>query len=154
MRRIYQEIASRLTAIENCQRRLDAEESNDVAVAHASEWLDKHADVVNALVTLGPSGSGVDSGFSIDHDKTRRDRIVLTTAFHHMTETGMYDGWTDHEVIVTPTLEFGYELRVTGRNRNDIKDYLRELFAHWLDLKVEVTHPEDYVMPKIEIISE
>jgi len=147
VRPIYVELASRLAAIENCDRRLDAD-SDDYNTAI---WLDKHADVVIALIALGPSGSGVDSGFVVDYDKTRRDRIVLTTAFHHMDEHGGYDGWTDHQIVITPSLEFGTHMRVTGRDRNSIKDYLGELFDHWLNLKVDVTFPTNYSAPKVEI---
>jgi hypothetical protein len=45
-----------------------------------------------------------------------------------MTEGGMYDGWTEHTVVVTPSLAFGINIRITGRNRNDIKDYLHDVF--------------------------
>lgn len=45
-----------------------------------------------------------------------------------MDENGFYDGWTEHQVIITPDLQFGFNLRITGLNQNDIKDHLYELF--------------------------
>ncbi len=84
-----------------------------------------------------PSGSGVDNGTSLDLARSRPDRLIFATSFHHMTEHGMYDGWTEHEVIVIPlycAMEFS--IRVTGRNRNDIKEYLHELFRDALEAEV------------------
>lgn len=74
-----------------------------------------------------PSGSGVDNGTKINWEKTRKDRIVLTAPFHHMDEHGFYCGWTDHEIIITPAFD-GIDLKVTGRDKNGIKDYLADLF--------------------------
>lgn len=79
-----------------------------------------------------PSGSGIDRGTIIDRERSRPDRIVLVCSFHHMNEHGYYDGWTDHEVIVRPSLAWGFTLRVTGRDRNGIKDYLHDVYMHAL----------------------
>lgn len=98
------------------------------------EWSDRHEDRANAIIAdYMPSGSGFDTGTKLDWDKTRRDRIVLRTSFHHMAASGMYDGWTGHSVIVTPTFG-GFHVHVTGRNRNGIKDYIGDTFAQALDV--------------------
>lgn len=73
-----------------------------------------------------PSGGGFDSGTTIDLDKSTPNKLVFHTSFHHMTE-GMYDGWTEHTVTVTPTFQ-GVNIKVGGRDRDDIKDYIVELF--------------------------
>jgi hypothetical protein len=44
-----------------------------------------------------------------------------------MNGDGYYDGWTDHTVIVTPTFS-GIDITVTGRDKNDIKNYIGEVF--------------------------
>lgn len=72
-----------------------------------------------------PSGSGFDIGCTIDRDSNSQ-RVTIETAFHHMHESGMYDGWTEHKVILTPDLVRGFNIRVTGRNRNGIKDYIAD----------------------------
>ena len=51
----------------------------------------------------------------------------------YMNDGGMYDGWTDHSVIVTPDLASGFDLKVTGQDRNDIKDFIGEMFAELLN---------------------
>ncbi len=93
------------------------------------DWAKNHKENINQIVHLiFPSGSGFDSGTSFDFDSSKDDRLVFITDFHHMDEHGGYDGWTRHNVIVTPSLMFGFDLRITGKDRNDIKDYIHECF--------------------------
>lgn len=80
-----------------------------------------------------PSGSGFDSSTTIDREASRPGKtgiecVCFTTAFHHMDGHGGYDGWTEHSVYVTASLAFGINIRVTGKDRNDIKDYIAECF--------------------------
>jgi hypothetical protein len=86
-------------------------------------------DEINARL---PSGSGFNSGSEFLPCESRPDRLVFKTAFHHMDENGYYDGWTQHSVIVTPTFE-GFNIRVTGKNKNDIKDFIADCFHAVLD---------------------
>jgi hypothetical protein len=125
-RKLYQQIASTLQAIENCRK------------SGNTEWEGKHCDTLNSLVDDHmPSGSGIDNGTKLDDDSTP-NKLIFITAFHHMNDGGMYDGWTEHTVIVTPDLASGFDLRITGRDRNDIKDYLGELFYQVLDSDIEM----------------
>lgn len=114
---LYQEMASLLLAMQNCR------ESGNI------EWCNRHESRLLDLVKNHlPSGSGFDGGTSIDIDASSPDRLIFDTAFHHMNESGYYDGWTGHSVIVKPSLAFGFELRITGQDRNYIKDYIVECF--------------------------
>lgn len=74
-----------------------------------------------------PHGSGIDSGAEIDIDKSHAEKLVIHTGFHHMNTDGYYDVWTYHTIIVTPSFT-GVNLRITGPNRNDIKEYLHAVF--------------------------
>lgn len=101
-----------------------------------TEWLEKHRDRLHKLVsTHMPSGAGVDFGTKLDESSTQ-NRLVFTFSFHHMNENGYYDGWTEHTCVVTASLEWGVCLRITGRNRNDIKDYLHDTFDCCLTAEV------------------
>ena len=51
---------------------------------------------------------------------------AFTFGFHHGRH-GSYDGWTHHTAVVTPSFD-GINLRITGVNRNGIKQYLHDLF--------------------------
>ena len=114
---LYQSIASACQAIRNCQ------ESGNV------EWEGRWADYLDRIEKeCLPSGSGFDAGTTIDREKSGPDRLVFLTSFHHMNATGYYDGWTEHTVTIRPTFT-GPDIRVSGRNRNDVKDYIVDTFA-------------------------
>ena len=120
--KLYQVLASKLDAIENCKR------------LGNGEWVNRHTDDIAQLVAdYMPTGSGFDSGTDIDWQKSSVDKLVFTTSFHHMDENGSYCGWSDHNITVKPSLAFGYRLSISGRNVNDIKEYMYETFSFILD---------------------
>lgn len=85
-------------------------------------------EYLDSLIRDLPSGSGWDIGTRLDWDESTSQKLIFHGSFHHMSETGMYSGWTDHKIIVRPCLLFDFVVDVTGRNRNGIKDYLTDLF--------------------------
>ena len=117
-RKLYQEIASRVDARLTCER-----------VGNA-EWFQKHSDTVNELIAdFLPSGSGWDNGTKIDWDKSTDEKLVFFGSFHHMDENGSYNGWTEHTITVKASLMHGLRIQIGGRNRNDIAEYLHEMFG-------------------------
>lgn len=117
-RPLYQAIASALAAADNCRR------SGNV------EWRARHIERAESLAReYLPSGSGFDAGTIVDVEVSTADRLVFVTSFHHMTESGFYAGWTEHKVIATPSFVHGLALRITGRDRNQIKDYIADVFG-------------------------
>lgn len=116
MKNAIHHIASSFNAYQTCKRT-------------GNEWADRHEDTIEQIVKdIFPSGSGFDSGVKFNFDTSKDDRLVFDTSFHHLNENGYYDGWTDHQVIVSPSLIFGFDIRVTGKNQNDIKDYIAQTF--------------------------
>lgn len=96
------------------------------------EWYGKHYINLKKLCQMLPHGAGIDSttpeelcGF--DEGMSRSDKLVINCSFHHMNEDGYYDGWTDHRIIVTPSFN-GINIDVKGKNRNDIKGYLYDVY--------------------------
>lgn len=95
-----------------------------------------------------PSGSGFDSGttlctgecFKAGDPRPGPSRLVFETSFHHMNDIGYYTCWTEHKVYVTPAF-IGFDLNVTGRNKNGIKDYIGETFHYQLAGLVVVQMP-------------
>lgn len=124
-RPLYREIASILQAIKNCEK------------AGNAEWFDKHHERLTKLIDLLPSGSGIDHGTRIEESACKAEKLVFTLGFHHMNENGMYDGWTEHTLTVTPSFD-GIDMRFSGRNRNDIKDYLHDTYYFALTQEVEI----------------
>ncbi len=127
MAKVYQEIASKIQAMRNCFNHDNV------------EWFTRHSDAIDNIVRYYlPSGSGFDAGTQFDacaHVDDNRERLEFQTAFHHMHESGMYRGWTEHKVIVTPSFA-GFDLKVTGRDRNGIKDFIAECFHYALEQDV------------------
>lgn len=122
--RVYEELAARIVARQNC-------------IASNNDYRATHEETIDQLVKdFLPSGSGVDSGTQVNLDRSNGDRLVLEAGYHHMNDSGMYDGWTEHTITVTPSFIGRFDLRIDGRNRNGIKDYLAELFHTALDDRI------------------
>jgi hypothetical protein len=132
-RKVYQAIAESLLALRNCEIAVEG---------YKSEWIAKHRERIKTLCSAAlPHGSGFDNGSKLCFEHSKPERLVFETAFHHMNENGYYDGWTEHTVIVTPSLVFGFELRITGRNRNEIKDTIHECFHYALSANEDSPNP-------------
>ncbi len=103
-----------------------------------NRWVMKGVGTIQELCREHmPSGSGVDNGTKFDFGASKIDRLVFTAGFHHMNSHGFYTEWTQHQFIVTPSFS-GINIRITGRNRNDIKEYLHEVFHFALVQEVPV----------------
>lgn len=126
--KFYQFCASKLSAIRNCVSQAVIHASDSVENTRWLEMAESHRDALETAVkNFAPSGSGFDSGTILDEDASTDKKLVFRTAFHHMNETGYYDGWTWHTVIVRPAFD-GVLVSVGGRNRNDIKEYISDQF--------------------------
>jgi hypothetical protein len=147
-RYLYSELARRVQARRNCAQKLEKLNPNAVSATvemkdnewhQTFQWQDKHTETIQMLVKAHmPSGSGFDSGTKIDLERSHADKLVFTTAFHHMNENGYYDGRTEHTVTVTPSLADEFNIRISGRNRNDIKQVIYDSFD-W-ELRRDVTY--------------
>ena len=116
-RPLYQALAGKVSAYLNC-----------IASGNA-EWRARHQFVADYMVEEAmPSGSGFDSGTTLDWDASRSDKLVFKTAFHHMNDVGYYTRWTEHTVTVRADLCSGFTLLVGGKDHRDIKDYIAECF--------------------------
>ena len=94
----------------------------------ATEWFNRHSDTLQAIERdYLPHGSGIDNGVGIDVYGSNEEKIVLTLGYHHMNDGGYYDGWTEHKAIITPAFTGGLKIRITGRDRNQIKEYLHDV---------------------------
>ena len=121
--KVYQKIAGTYQAILNCQ-----EAKNGV-------WEEIHLDTILYIIEKHlPSGSGLDSGVSLDFDKSTPEKLVFDAPFHHMNDMGYYTKWSNHQVVVTPSLQFGFNLKITGKNENNVKEYLSDIFGYSFDL--------------------
>ena len=95
-------------------------------------------DCLERLTEFLPSGSGFDSGTTIDVGLSTPEKLVFQTSFHAMDEYGSYDGWTDHMVTAQPSFVLGVVIdEPDNDNPIDIMEYVAETFDESLRQKVE-----------------
>lgn len=102
------------------------------------DWFDKHEESIALLARDHlPSGSGFDSGTMVDLEKSTGGKLVFNTAFHHMDDGGGYDGWSNHTITIKPSLHLGFTMKIGGRDRKDIKNYIGDVFSNVLHREIE-----------------
>lgn len=126
IRPLYKQIAICLESLANC------------LASNNAEWRARwESNAEDLTLNFMPSGSGIDCGTKLDIDASlAQGKLVFTLSYHHMNENGMYDGWTEHKAIVSPSLAHGFELKITGRDRNQIKEYLHETLHFCLSKEI------------------
>ena len=100
----------------------------------SNEWKDKHEESINDMCKALPHGSGMDGLCEIRLNYCKKDKIVFFVEFHHMNQNGYYTNWTEHNIIITPSFIHGFDMQITGVNKNDIKDYLHQTFSEVFSL--------------------
>lgn len=127
MKKVYQAIASSFNAMLNCEK------------SGNSEWYEKHNDKINDICdNYMPHGSGFDSGTKFDFDKSKPEKLVFNIDYHHMDYNGYYDGWSEMTVTITPSLQFDFNMRITGlrrKNRFDM-DYMFDTINYCLNKEI------------------
>lgn len=103
-------------------------EAYRACLKRGNSFADQHLRTIETMCEDLPHGSGLDDGVKIDLDHSTGEKIVFTFGFHHMDDNGYYCGWTEHRLIVTPSLSFGFKLSITGKDRRQVKEYLYQLF--------------------------
>lgn len=119
---IVRRISAELARLANCEKALD--NGQDHHRVNRDDALAK----LDELQSLLPSGSGFDAGTQIDLERSTPEKIVFNTSFHHMDEAGFYSGWTEHTVTVRPSFLWDFDIHVSGRDKNGIKEYIAETF--------------------------
>lgn len=122
-RTLISAIARTVQALQSC------EESKNM------EWITKHSEKLDLLDTYLPHGSGIDTYCKVDREKSNFEKVYILCEFHHLNENGYYEGYTDHKIIVTPNFD-GIALNISGKNKNQIKDYLYDLFSYELQKEI------------------
>ena len=56
-------------------------------------------------------------------------KIVIGFSYQHYNDNGYHEGYTNHECRITAKFD-DFNIYISGRNKNDIKDYLHELFFY------------------------
>ena len=105
-----------------------------------AEWYPRWVIRLQSLYQLLPSGSGVDNGTQVRDVQSWK--LSLNVAFHHMDDSGMYDGWSNYVITVRPDWD-SVRINVSGPDRNGTKEYLAQLYHATLTSPVEVDETTD-----------
>lgn len=73
-----------------------------------------------------PGGSGFDLGTTIE--RVTDQNIVFWTAVHRMEPKGVYDGWTEHRVVVSPATGLVIHIDMSIANLNHVRDRIEKVF--------------------------
>lgn len=114
-------------------------------IAKNCEWLKTVNDSflsecenrIDKLEKMLPSGSGIDCGCKIDHKNSGIKKVVITFDYHFMNEDGYYDGWGSFKLTVLPRLDGNIDMKISGKDRNQVKDYFYDLFDTELNCLIE-----------------
>lgn len=129
--------AMKTTIIKHIARNLEWYRGLLASPEASEKWMGECLTRIYKLNKELPHGSGIDAGCEIDENRSTKNKIVISFGFHHMDENGMYDGWTNHDLIIRPDFD-GFKIKITGPDRNFIKDYLCSLFEHELQKEIEL----------------
>ena len=122
---LYIRIASAVQARLNCAEHPDTH----------SFWFGRWSERLEGYETEQlPSGSGIDCGTKINLDESTGERLVMTLSYHHMNESGMYDGWSEIQIVVAPSLIHDISLDITAIDAAQPEEDMELLFDYLGDL--------------------
>lgn len=129
MTKLYIALAQELARRDNLKE-------NRLGVYPPDAWRQVRDDIRKFVRKTLPSGSGFDIGTVIDESSTP-ERLIFSTSYHHRDASGGYCGWSAHQIIVIPSLQSGFNLRITGRNRDGVKEYVQDVFSSILESEIK-----------------
>jgi hypothetical protein len=130
MTTVIARLSSLIAQYRNLQAHTAAEYTREQAAHRAGLKQASHDAIQEIQDEWLPSGGGIDAWCQVDLDKSHADRIVLTVSFHHMSEHGCYDGWSNYRVTLRPSFEGSPRITITGRDRNGVKDHIADTLHH------------------------
>jgi len=94
--------------------------------------IEKYASelAIRNLLNDLPCGSGLDNGVCFKLHLSTPTKLIFTFGYHFLNENGYYDGWGQFRMTITPTFdsERNFQIFIAGKDRNQIKEYLYDLF--------------------------
>lgn len=108
------------------------------------EWKDRAENSIFEIEKeYLPSGSGFDSGCTVNLDKSRPDKLIIETPYHCMNDAGYYDYWVYPCVIVKPSLQFNFSFDINwkgyrGKYKELLTDYIVDCVYESLTKDIEI----------------
>ena len=103
----------------------------------SSTVRDRYEGMWQGIMETAPQGAGFNSGTVLDSMSNPRELVFITYFFHGDPQDqeepeADFTPWTEHNVEVQAHLYYGFELHITGRDQNGIKEYIHDTFDRWL----------------------
>jgi hypothetical protein len=121
---VANQIANARRSRDACTAMIENGTASDTVVENERRWDDTLTDLIKDCL---PSGSGFDAGTTFNEELSTDHKLVFDTQFHHMDDGG-YTKWTSHRVTIRSSFISGFEIKVSGPNYRDIKDYIADTF--------------------------
>lgn len=127
MTKVYKRLAQLIDNYHNCN----------------SKYSEIAEEKIEKLLMDFLSGSGFDSGTTLNFEESNQNKLVFESAYHHMNENGFYDEWSHFKIIVTPNLAYDFNIRLKSigrfpRKYIETKEYILDEFAYKLDEITEI----------------
>jgi hypothetical protein len=123
--KLYKKIAQTLQARENCYNN-----------KRMGGWH-KHSNTIDNIQSkYFPLGDGFDGIALIDRFKSKENKIVIMIEWHCTDSFGEHDGMLTFDLIITPDLQHGFNLKIVWysykNNKHKVQKYkpLLEDFFH------------------------
>jgi hypothetical protein len=102
-------------------------------VASQKNWA-KRSKELSLLQELLPNGNGIrgQEGLAVILLESTEKRIVIETTYWHPNDSYETSRCTAHQVVITPSFEGEINIRITGKNENNVKKYLHDIFREAL----------------------
>ena len=69
----------------------------------------------------------------IDIQKSTCQRLVILVRYKNVHEYKNYNSITGHQLIITPSLIDGFNIRITGLDRRGSKEKIEKLFTNFIE---------------------
>ena len=103
-----------------------------------ADWQYNHEHKIDMLINDKlPSGSGIDNGNKLNYEKSTSKKLVIDSSYHTMDDNGGYEECVAFRVIVTASLQLGFNINIVGefssnKYTHGLKEYLYEIYSQAL----------------------
>jgi hypothetical protein len=67
-----------------------------------------------------------------DFERSTPEKLVFHMNYHHVDNHAVFNGWTMHTIIITPSLTSEIDIKVAGKDRDQCNGHIMDVFANCL----------------------
>lgn len=92
------------------------------------KWVVPSKARLSELLEPLPRSNGLDAGVVFDWNRSKPNKFIFSFNYYYRDKRGDRSGWTRHQLIITAGYFNKFYMRITGRNKNKMKESLLTLF--------------------------